>query len=126
MRLLVDTHVVLWGYNEPGRISKAALAAITSPQNVCFVSLASLWEIAIKARKGQLSPPDDLPEKIQANSQFKLLGITAEHAWRVRQLPRLHGDPFDQMLISQALCERLTLVTHDRLMANYGVPVLAA
>ena len=126
MRLLVDTHVVLWGYNAPARISKAALAAITSRQNECFVSLASLWEIAIKARKGQLSPPDDLPEQIEKNPQLKLLGITAEHAWRVRQLPRLHGDPFDQLLIAQALCERLTLVTHDRMMANYGVPVLAA
>jgi PIN domain nuclease of toxin-antitoxin system len=123
---LVDTHVVLWSYNEPDRISKAALAAITSRQNECFVSLASLWEIAIKARKGRLSPPDDLPEQIDKNPQLKLLAITAEHAWRVRQLPRLHGDPFDQMLISQALCERLTLVTHDRLMANYGVPILAA
>jgi len=126
VRLLVDTHVVLWGYNAPARISKAALAAITSRQNECFVSLASLWEIAIKARKGQLSPPDDLPEQIEKNPQLKLLGITAEHAWRVRQLPRLHGDPFDQLLIAQALCERLTLVTHDRMMANYGVPVLAA
>jgi PIN domain nuclease of toxin-antitoxin system len=123
---LLDTHVVLWGYSEPDRISKAALTAFTSTQNECFVSLASLWEIAIKARKGRLSPPNDLPEQIQANPQLKLLGITAEHAWRVRQLPRLHGDPFDQLLISQALCEGLTLVTHDRLMANYGVPILAA
>jgi PIN domain nuclease of toxin-antitoxin system len=82
--------------------------------------------IAIKARKGQLSPPDDLPAQIRANPQLKLLGITAQHAWRVRHLPRLHADPFDQMLISQALCERLALVTHDRLMANYGVPILAA
>jgi PIN domain nuclease of toxin-antitoxin system len=126
VRLLVDTHVILWGFNEPARVSRAALAAITSPRNDCYVSLASLWEIAIKARKGQLSAPDDLPERIQANPQLKLLGITAEHAWRVRQLPRLHGDPFDQLLISQALCERLTLVTHDRLMANYGVPILTA
>lgn len=126
MRLLVDTHVILWGYNEPARISRAALAAITSAQNECFVSLASLWEIAIRARKGRLSAPDDLPEQIRANPQLKLLGITAEHTWRVRQLPSLHGDPFDQLLISQALCERLTLVTHDRLMANYGVPILAA
>jgi PIN domain nuclease of toxin-antitoxin system len=126
VRLLVDTHVILWGYSEPTRVSRAALAAITSRQNECFVSLASLWEIALKARKGQLSPPDDLPEQIRANPQLRLLSITAEHAWGVRKLPRLHGDPFDQMLISQALCERLTLVTHDRLMANYGVPVLEA
>jgi PIN domain nuclease of toxin-antitoxin system len=105
---------------------ETGLAAITSTRNDCFVSLASLWEIAIKARKGQLSPPSDLPERIRANPRLKLLSITAQHAWRVRQLPRLHGDPFDQLLISQALCEGMSLVTHDRLLGNYGVPTLAA
>lgn len=80
------------------------------------------------ALKGQMwiAPPDDLPAQIQAYPQLKLRGIAAQLAWRVRHLPRLHADPFDQMLISQALCERLTLVTHDWLMADYGVPILAA
>ena len=124
MRLLLDTHVFLWGLNEPDRISRAASAAIASPQNRCFVSLASLWEIAIKARKGQLTAQDDLPALIEASSHLRLLQITPEHAWRVRRLPRLHGDPFDHLLISQALCEEMTLVTHDRAMRDYGVDVL--
>ena len=63
--------------------------------------------------------------KSRRTHELKLRGIAAQLAWRVRHLPRLHADPFDQMLISKALCERLTLVTHDRLMADYGVPILA-
>ena len=125
MKLLLDTHVVLWGYSEPHRVSQTARRAIESAENDCFVSLATVWEIAIKARKGQLSPPDDLPTVIAADPQLTLLPITVEHAWRVRRLPRLHGDPFDQMLIAQALTEQMTLVTHDRAMADYGVPILA-
>lgn len=126
MRLLLDTHVVLWGYDAPNRLSRAALAAIDAPDNECLVSLASLWEIAIKTRKGQLSPPDDLPARIEADPRLRLLPVTHEHAWRIRSLPRLHGDPFDQMLLSQTICERLTLVTHDRAMSAYGVPIIAA
>ena len=124
MRLLVDTHVILWGYNEPERISKAVSREMASPRNECFVSLASLWEIAIKARKGQLIAHDDLAARIEANPQLSFLPIAVDHVWRVRQLPHLHGDPFDQLLIAQTLCENMTLVTHDRAMANYGVSVL--
>jgi PIN domain nuclease of toxin-antitoxin system len=125
LKLLIDTHVVLWGYNEPERISKTASRAMASSQNQCFVSLASLWEIAIKARKGQLSAYDDLPARIEANPQLVLLPILIDHVWRIRQLPRLHGDPFDLLLASQAMTEQMTLVTHDRAMAQYGIPTLA-
>jgi PIN domain nuclease of toxin-antitoxin system len=123
--LLIDTHVILWGYTEPERISKSASRAMASDQNECFVSVASLWEIAIKVRKGQLLAHDDLPARIRANPQLTILPIAVEHAWRVRQLPRLHGDPFDLLLVSQALVEQMTLVTHDGVMATYGVPIVA-
>ena len=125
MRLLIDTHVVLWGISEPRRISAPAAEAMASPRNQCFVSFASLWEIAIKIRKGRISIRDDLPELIRANQQLALLPIRVDHCWRVRQLPRLHGDPFDQLLIAQALSEEMTLVTHDRAMSAYGVPIIA-
>jgi PIN domain nuclease of toxin-antitoxin system len=124
VRLLLDTHVVLWGFTEPDRISTAAREAMASRQNRCFVSLASLWEIAIKTRKGQLSAQMDLPGLIEANQDLRPLPISVEHVWRVRRLPRLHGDPFDHLLISQALCEDMILVTHDRAMGDYGVDVL--
>jgi PIN domain nuclease of toxin-antitoxin system len=125
VRFLLDTNVVLWGLNEPDRISAAAAQALASPRNECFVSLASLWEIAIKVRKGQLAAQEDLPAVIEANPQLRPLAISVDHVWRIRLLPRLHGDPFDQLLISQALIEGMTLVTHDRAMADYGVPILA-
>ncbi len=125
MKLLIDTHVILWGYDEPERISRLASRAMASTQNECFVSMASLWEIAIKVRKGQLATHEDIPARITANPQLTLLPIAAEHAWRIRLLPRLHGDPFDLLLISQALVEQMVLVTHDGAMAAYGVPILA-
>ena len=125
MKLLIDTHVILWGYDEPERISISASRAMASIENECFVSVASLWEIAIKVRKGQLSTREDLPARIAANPQLTILPIAVEHAWRIRRLPRLHGDPFDLLLISQALVEQMMLVTHDSAMTAYGVPILA-
>jgi PIN domain nuclease of toxin-antitoxin system len=125
VRLLIDTHVVLWGLNEPRRIAAPAARAMASPRNQCFVSFASLWEIAIKSRNGKLAADDDLPKVIEANRQLTLLPITLEHCWGVRRLPRLHGDPFDQLLIAQAMSEDMTLVTHDRAMSAYGVPIIA-
>ena len=125
MKLLVDTHVILWGLNEPHRISGPAAAAMASSRNQCFVSFASLWELAVKIRKGRLSAQENLPQLIAANPQLTFLPITVDHCWRVRQLPRLHGDPFDQLLIAQALSEEMALVTHDRAMSAYGVPIIA-
>lgn len=126
MRLLLDTHILLWGLNEPGRLSAPARAAMAAPGNELFISLASLWEIAIKARKGQLAIDDDLPHQIERNRDLTLLPILAEHVWGVRRLPRLHGDPFDQLLVVQAMQENMTLVTHDRKIGAYGVPIIAA
>ena len=126
MKLLLDTHVLLWGMSEPRRLSAAAKAALEMPSNDLFVSVATLWEIAIKSRKGQLETPDDLPQLIEESPDYRLLGITPEHVWRVRRLPRLHGDPFDHLLVAQALCEEMALVTHDGAMAQYGVTIVPA
>jgi PIN domain nuclease of toxin-antitoxin system len=98
---------------------------MASSRNRCFVSFASLWELAINVRKGRLSVQENLPQLIAANRQLTLLPITVDHCWRVRQLPPLHGDPFDQLLIAQALSEGMSLVTHDRAMSAYGVPIIA-
>ncbi len=76
-------------------------------------------------KSGKLDSPEDLPRLIAQDRDFEVVPVAAEHAWRVRTLPRLHGDPFDQLLISQALVEGLILVTHDRVMGAYGVPILA-
>lgn len=123
MRLLLDTHILLWGLFDDAKISVKEETALRAPENKVFVSVASLWEIAIKAARGGLDPPPDLPRIVESHPDFTLLPIQADHAWRVRTLPRLHGDPFDRLLIAQALCENLTLMTRDGWMTRYRVPV---
>ena len=113
MRLLLDTHILVWGFADAARISAAEEAALRAPDNQVFVSVACLWEIAVKAARGRLDPPSDFRRTIESHPDFKVLPILAEHAWRVRTLPRLHGDPFDRLLVSQALCEGLTLMSRD-------------
>lgn len=123
MRLLIDTHILLWGMTESRRLSPAERAALRRPENRIYVSVISLWEIAIKSRDGDLEAPGDLLGQVQSNPDFEILPVLAEHAWRVHSLPRLHRDPFDHLLIAQALCEGLTLMTHDRWLARYEAPI---
>ncbi len=123
MRLLLDTHMLLWGFTDPERLSAIETAAIEAPGNLVFVSVASLWEIAIKTRDGRLQAPGGLPELVAANPDFEVLPVLVAHAWAVRQLPMHHRDPFDHLLIAQALCEGLTLMTHDRWIRRYEAPV---
>ena len=125
MRLLVDTHVLIWGINEPHRVPPVIAHAMAAPFNETFVSVVCLWEIAIKSRLGRLNAPHDLPDLIERNPDYRVLQISAEHAWRVRTLPLLHRDPFDQLLVAQAIVENMTIVTHDRSISRYGVPILA-
>ena len=124
MRLLLDTHVIIWGLEEPRRIPRAVALAMGAPENEVLVSVVSLWEIAIKTRLGKLDAPADLPKVIERRGDYRILPISAAHAWRVRVLPALHHDPFDQLLIAQALIEDMTIVTHDRWIAQYAVPNL--
>jgi PIN domain nuclease of toxin-antitoxin system len=86
------------------------------------VSAASVWEIAIKRSLGKLTAPDDLPNRI-ADEGFAWLPVSAAHAWQVRDLPAHHRDPFDRLLIAQALVERLPIITADARLSDYGVEV---
>lgn len=88
-----------------------------------MVSIASLWEIAIKSALGKLQAPDDLPQRVEELG-FELLGITVEHAWAVRHLPHHHRDPFDRLLIAQAQVEQLPIVSVDPAFAAYDVAVI--
>jgi PIN domain nuclease of toxin-antitoxin system len=125
VRLLLDSHVVLWAASSPAQLASAARAAIENTDNDVFVSVASAWELAIKAGLGRLRMPADLEEALDRRG-FQRLGISFTHAAAAGALPRHHGDPFDRMLIAQAQSESLTLVTRDRGLAAYGVPIVQA
>jgi PIN domain nuclease of toxin-antitoxin system len=121
-RLLVDTHAVLWWLTDDAALPAKARATIADPSSEPLVSVASLWEIAIKSSIGKLTAEDDLPAII-AEERFDWLPISPAHAWEVRALPLHHRDPFDRVLIAQALTERLPVVTADARFAAYGVDV---
>ena len=129
MRLLADTPVLLWALLRPGELDRRAARALAAASNDVLASAASLWEIAIKADLGKLrlpGPPAEwLPEALERTG-IETLPIDGAHALAAGELPPHHRDPFDRMLVAQALLERLTVVTRDTRFAPYGVPVLAA
>ena len=122
MRLLLDTHIVLWWRQDSRRIGSAARQAIGTADQV-FVSAASAWEVAIKTAIGHLRLKDAFADLVE-RSGFEELPIAFRHTERLKSLPSHHTDPFDRMLIAQAQTEDLVLVTHDRRVESYEVPVL--
>lgn len=125
MNLLLDTHVLLWWLSDDERLGRAARAAIESPENACFVSAATVWEISIKRALGKLEVPEGIESTID-ESGFSAMHVSAEHAWEVGRLPPIHRDPFDRMLVAQCVLEGLTLVTHDTGLGRYAIPILEA
>lgn len=124
MRLLLDTHVLLWWLSAE-HLRPKALAAITSADSDVWVSAASVWEMSIKAALGRLAVPDDLSDQLTHHG-FDVLSIGLSHALAIRSLPPHHADPFDRMLVAQAQVEDLTLVTRDANIRRYAVRVLRA
>ena len=125
MRLLVDTHVLLWWLADDPSLGDEAREGISASDASVFVSAASAWEISIKQALGNLDAPSDLARQIETH-RFEPLPITVSHAYAAGALPRHHDDPFDRMLVAQAMAEGLTLVTRDPRMDRYDVSTLAA
>lgn len=123
MRLLLDTHVLIW-WDEGARLSAKARSAIETADQV-YVSAVSGWEIAIKTSLGKLRPSRTISEAA-AESGFEELPLRLRHAEALARLPALHRDPFDRMLVAQAQSDRLTIVSRDRALAAYDVPIIAA
>lgn len=121
--LLLDTHAVLWSVGEVARLSPAARDAIEDGAATVYVSAASIWEIAIKRQTGKLRAPDGLIASV-FEARFEELPIGIVHAERAGALPPHHRDPFDRMIVAQAQCEGLTVVSRDERLAAYGVPML--
>jgi len=124
VRLLLDTHVLLWWLTDNPRLSYAAEAAISSPENDVFVSACVGYEIAYKQRSGRLPPlPESLSGRLR-REQMEVLSVSLEHAIAAAALPGPHRDPWDRIMMAQALAEECHVVTVDRVFAEYGVPVI--
>jgi len=124
VRLLLDTHAFLWWVGEDAKLSRAARDAIGDGANECYFSMASAWELAIKVSLGKLTVNGRLdrllPEQLAANG-FETLHIEVDHVARVASLPFHHRDPFDRLLVAQALAEDLAIVSADLVFRRYGV-----
>lgn len=127
MRILLDTHAFLWGIGDPAQLSTDAKRIISDRNNQIFLSVASGWEIAIKASIGKLSVPANLEsfmlEQIRRVG-IEILSIQMSHALRVYKLPNHHQDPFDRMLVAQSQLENLPIVTNDPQIARYSVKTI--
>lgn len=127
MNLLLDTHVALWAITDSPRLAPKARDLIANPANTVWVSVASLWEITIKhsLRRGDMPISGARAKAWFEQSGYQLLNIEAPHVLGVAELPALHHDPFDRLLVAQALAEPLRLITHDAQVARYSDSIIA-
>lgn len=125
MRLLLDTHAALWFFDDPSPLSREARAAIEDRANPTYLSAASVWEWALKRSRGKVSMTTEMSEAA-TRAGFAELPVTWAHGDAAAALPRLHGDPFDRMLVAQAVVEELVLVTSDPLVQQYDVATMPA
>jgi PIN domain nuclease of toxin-antitoxin system len=123
--LLLDTHVVLWAFADPDRLSTTVRARIADSRNTVHVSAATIWEVEIKRALGKLRAPDGL-HALCVERGFDPLDISFEHAVAAGSLPPHHADPFDRMLIGQAIVEGATVVTADPAFSRYDIDVLSS
>lgn len=128
MKLLLDTHVAIWAVDAASLLPARVKAMVNDPVNDVYVSAVTIWEIAIKfaLRKHAGQVPVSSSESLWKfrEAEFELLDVTPAHAVAVETLPPLHGDPFDRLLVAQALSEPMRLVSHDRRVAAYSDTVI--
>ncbi|HUA75767.1 MAG TPA: type II toxin-antitoxin system VapC family toxin [Solirubrobacteraceae bacterium] len=122
MRLLPDTHALLWLLDDDPRLGKRAARLLTDPANEVLLSAAVVWEVAIKRSLEKLVAPDGFASLL-LDAGASSLAVTVEHAWAVQSLPWHHRDPFDRLLVAQAKLERAVLVSGDERMSAYDVRV---
>ncbi len=126
MNLLLDTHIALWAITDSPKLSQKARELIESPKTTIWISVASLWEIAIKYSLGRGDMPISSQQALSyfRESGYRFLAVEAEHAVAVEELPTHHQDPFDRILVAQALVEPMRLMTHDSLVALYSDTII--
>ncbi len=126
MRILIDTHILIWHLEDDAHLSLAHSEIIADPDNEVLISIASLWEIAIKLSKGKLvisRSISDVAAHVERSTSL-LFAIEPEHLIRVASLPFHHKDPFDRLIIAQSLVENIPILTSDSNFADYGVELL--
>lgn len=127
MKLLLDTHAFIWWDSAPNKLSETALALIQDNENTVSLSVVSAWEIQIKSQLGKLSlasPLKDIISAQQSANDFEILPVELKHTFALDSLPMHHKDPFDRLLIAQAIAENATLVSRDSVFSQYSVSVV--
>ena len=127
MTLLLDTHVFWWAIDEPALLSKRAMTALRDEENELVLSVASWWELITKRGRGGLTFPNPspfLPDAARRAGISRILPIEPAHVLALAELPDIHGDPFDRIIIAQAKTDRMTLVSADGMFKRYGVSLL--
>ncbi|MBC6432860.1 type II toxin-antitoxin system VapC family toxin [Nostoc sp. HG1] len=125
MELLLDTCALIWSLEDNPCLLPEAHQQISDSSNKVFVSAVSVWEIEIKRKKRQLKTPENLIQAI-IDTKFSFLSITEYHAVKAASLPEYHKDPFDRLLIAQAMLEKMVIITSDTIFGKYGVAVISA
>ena len=123
MKILLDSHTLLWWMDDPSKIKPSAAAAIADPSNLVFASAVSIWEIGLKVSKGKLRIPTRFPSLLQQNG-IEHLPFTAFHAITSTTLPAIHDDPFDRALVAQCRLESMVLATRDKMLSRYGLAII--
>jgi PIN domain nuclease of toxin-antitoxin system len=126
MRLLLDTHILLWALTDDPRLSTCVRELLLDPANEAFFSAASVWEIAIKhaLRREDMPVPASRAARLFHEAGYEEMPISSAHAAFVETLPTIHADPFDRLLVAQAMSEPLRLVTRDKLVASYSDSII--
>jgi PIN domain nuclease of toxin-antitoxin system len=123
MKLLLDTHTLIWALSEPERLCSETKKLLLNVNNIVLVSIASLWELQIKKSLNKITLPDNFASQLQEHG-YELLNITNEHISKLDTIPMIHRDPFDRMLISQCIYENIPLVTKDTEIIKYNIQTI--
>ncbi len=123
MRILLDSHTLLWWMDDPAKLRPSAREAIADPSNLVFASAVSIWELGLEVSKGKLRIPVRFPALLQEHG-ISHLPFTGSHAMASTTLPPFHGDPFDRALVAQSQQESMTLATRDGVLSAYGIAIL--
>ena len=124
MRLFLDTHVLLWWLQDNPRLGPVARSLIADGENDILISVASPWEISVKHRTGKMTERGSAILAALASEEMELVPLTADHLAALEQLPPLHRDPFDHLILAQAQAERAAIITSDEIMPRYGIPCI--